>query len=216
MAAALRRLSTVPARFPLAFGVGISAAKTGLADYIAQTHLEKRERLDLRRSAVFLAWGAFYLGGVQYFVYVHVFSRVLFPSAAAFVAKPFSARLADRAGQLVVVKQVALDQFVHHPFVLFPCFYVVKEFIEAGALKAETVQVALAKYRSNMWEDCKVCWSTWVPAFLVNFSVCPLWGRIPFVATVSMGFMVYFSYLRGGRQTLRSAQQPQRVEVEGS
>jgi hypothetical protein len=213
--AALQRLALVPVRHPLAFGVGISAAKTSLGDYIAQIHLEKKQHLDLRRSAVFFAWGAFYLGGVQYFVYSVLFPRVLFPSAASFVAKPVSQRLADRAGQLVVLKQVVLDQFVHHPFMLFPCFYVVKEFIEVGAMKAGTMQDALGKYRANIWEDCKVCWSTWVPAFLFNFSVCPLWGRVPFVATVSMGFTVYFSYLRGGRQALPIEPHPDCIHEKG-
>ena len=50
----------------------------------------------------------------------------------------------------------------------------------------------------NMREDCIVCWTTWIPAFLVNFSVMPMWGRVPFVAAVSFGFTTYFSFLRGG------------------
>ena len=58
----------------------------------------------------------------------------------------------------------------------------------------------MSKYRNNVWEDCKICWQTWVPAFLFNFSVCPLWARIPFVACVSLGFTTYFSFLRGRPQ----------------
>ena len=56
--------------------------------------------------------------------------------AARFVALPWREKLACRAGQLDVLKQVGLDQFIHHPFMLFPCFYLVKETIEkpdAGA-----------------------------------------------------------------------------------
>ena len=49
-----------------------------------------------------------------------------------------------------------------------------------------------------MREDCIVCWTTWIPAFLVNFSVMPMWGRVPFVAAVSFAFTTYFSFLRGG------------------
>ena len=55
---------------------------------------------------------------------------------------------------------------------------------------------------SAVAEDLRVCWCTWIPAFLFNFSVCPLWARIPFVATVSMGFTTYFSFLRGRPQEL--------------
>lgn len=201
-----RRLVSYPVQYPLRFGVVVSCGKTGFADYIAQMKVEQRSQLDYRRSAVFLAWGALYLGGVQYFIYVHLFSRILFPSAASFVAKPLTARMADRAGQAIVLQQVALDQFVHHPFMLFPCFYCVKEFIEQGTIRASLLTVALKKWRANFWEDCQVCWSTWIPAFLVNFSFCPIWARIPFVATVSMGFTVYFSYLRGDKQALKATQ----------
>ena len=45
----------------------------------------------------------------------------MFPSAARFVAQPLRERLRDRAGQWTVAQQVVLDQFVHHPFAVFPC-----------------------------------------------------------------------------------------------
>ena len=133
---------------------------------------------------------------------MHLFSRVLFPSVAGFVAKPLRARLADREGMVNVLKQVGLDQFIHHPFVLFPAFYCVKEFIERGTLAGDAVPTALQKYRKNCAEDCKICWQVWIPAFLVNFSICPLWMRVPFVAGVSFGFTTYFSFLRGAPQKL--------------
>ena len=135
-------------------------------------------------------------------MYVHLFSRVLFPSAAAFVAKPLQERLRDRVGQITVVKQVALDQLVHHPFVLFPAFYCVKETIEDGRLGWKQLESARGKYVANVQEDCLVCWKTWVPAFLFNFSVMPIWLRVPFVAVVSFGFTTYFSFLRGKPQPL--------------
>ena len=198
----LSRISNIPRRHPLAFGIGLSAIKTSAADAMAQLWIEKRDQLDRRRTFVFGAWGALYLGGVQYFVYVHLFSRVLFPSAATFVAKPLSERLRDRVGQVVVLKQVALDQFIHHPFILFPAFYCVKEFIEGGALGFSQCELALNKYQQNFREDCMVCWRTWVPTFLINFSVCPIWARVPFVAVVSLGYMTYWSFLRGSPQPL--------------
>ena len=206
--------AALPRTRPFASGVAISCVKTVAADAMAQIYIERREKLDRRRSAIFAAWGACYLGGVQYFIYVHLFARVLFPSAAAFVAKPVVERLADRAGQMVVLKQVALDQFIHHPFVLFPAFYCVKEGIEQGIVSAATARTAIAKYRSNMFEDLRVCWTTWIPAFLFNFSVCPLWARVPFVAVVSFGFTSYFSFLRGGPQQLAAADAASRVRDE--
>ena len=202
-------------RFPFAFGVSVSAIKTLAADTVAQ-RLEGRADLDLRRSCIFLLWGAGYLGGVQYFIYSFAFPRVLFPSAAKFVTKPFADRLIDRRGQLDVLKQVALDQFVHHPFVLIPAFYCLKESVESGRWGSEVCRTALAKYAANAADDLKFCWSVWIPSFLFNFSVCPLWARVPFVAVVSFGFTSYFSFLRGGPQQLAAADTASRVRANRS
>ena len=64
----MMRLASIPRRHPFAFGVGVSAVKTVTADTMAQLYLEDAASLDTRRSAIFLAWGALYLGGVQYFI----------------------------------------------------------------------------------------------------------------------------------------------------
>ena len=37
-----------------------------------------------------------------------------------------------------------------------------------------------------------VTWRVWVPVFTINFSICPLWLRVPFVAVVSFGFTMYW------------------------
>merc|ERR1711924_349113 len=88
-----------------------------------------------------------------------LFTQRLFPTASTFVAKPLREKLADTAGQKVVVAQVGLDQFIHHPFILFPAFYQLKEFIEGG-----TPEAGFRKYMNNIAQDCKVCWACWVPA----------------------------------------------------
>ena len=104
---------------------------------------------------------------------------------------------ADFVAQRVV--EGRLDQFIHHPFMLFPCFYLVKETIEKPDAGAAAIwSEGRRKQLQNVREDCIVCWTTWIPAFLVNFSVMPMWGRVPFVAAVSFGFTTYFSFLRGG------------------
>ena len=217
-------LLDLPRRRPFAFGVTVSAVKTAAADYIAQTVIERREQLDRRRSLLFFLWGAGYLGGVQYFVYVHLFTRLLFPSAAAFAAKPLRAKLADPAGIRTMLSQVGLDQFVHHPFVLFPCFYTVKEFVQSGGgggggggggppSPERIVASAMRKYQQNLREDCLVCWKIWVPTFVVNFSFCPIWARVPFVAVVSFGFMTYWSLLRG--EPIRDEGEPVDVSEPG-
>ena len=203
----LPRLLLLPRRFPISFGVSVSAAKTVAADAFAQTRLEGRSlhELDLRRTGIFFVWGSCYLGGVQYFIYNILFPRFLFPSVGSFIAKPLAQRLADRNGMLTVAKQVWLDQVVHHPLVLFPAFYCVKETIESGGTLqpgSAVVRDALQKYRANFVDDLKVCWGVWIPSFFFNFTICPLWMRVPFVAVVSFGFTSYFSFMRGSPQQL--------------
>eukprot|EP00439_Symbiodinium_sp_Y106_P017879 s2608_g2.t1 len=119
-------------KHPFLFGVAVSALKTSASDLMAQKVVERREEVDWRRNFIFFTWGLMYLGGVQYFIYVHLFARRWFPMAEAFAAKPWRAKLADRVGQRNVLAQVFFDQFVHHPFLLYPAFYQVKELIEGG------------------------------------------------------------------------------------
>eukprot|EP00930_Biecheleria_cincta_P091310 TRINITY_DN80851_c0_g1_i1.p1 TRINITY_DN80851_c0_g1~~TRINITY_DN80851_c0_g1_i1.p1 ORF type:complete len:213 (+),score=33.65 TRINITY_DN80851_c0_g1_i1:39-677(+) len=184
---------------PVLFGCGISAVKTSTSDFITQRYVENKDFVDIdwRRNFLFFAWGCGWLGGVQYFLHVHLFTKVLFPSAPAFVAKPLRAKLADRAGQLAVLGQVSIDQFIFHPFIVFPVFYQVKEFIEGG--KPED---GLKKCMNNFFVDCQMCWSIWVPTQLFNMSICPLWMRVPFTAAVSFGFTMLLSYVRGAPQSL--------------
>ena len=94
---------------------------------------------------------------------------------------------------------------MHAPFACFNLIETIRHRIKARQELVETSEInpsaALEKYRANMMEDLRVCWSTWVPAFLFNFSVCPLWARVPFVAVISFGFTTYFSFLRGAPQS---------------
>jgi hypothetical protein len=39
-----------------------------------------------------------------------------------------------------------------------------------------------------------------MPAFIINFSFMPMWGRIPFVASVSLGWTMLLSIMRGAPQ----------------
>ena len=93
---------------PIKFGCVFSCAKTSFSDWLVQTQVEKRERIDWKRNLTFASFGFFYLGGVQYFLYVPVFSR-LFPGAAAFAKAPLAAKLKDTVGQRNMVVQVVID-----------------------------------------------------------------------------------------------------------
>ena len=94
---AFSRLLSIPKKYPLAFGIVFSGCKTSFSDLLVQKVVEQREKVDWKRNAAFAAFGFIYLGGIQYTLYVPVFSR-LFPGAAAFAAKPLRAKLKDTKG----------------------------------------------------------------------------------------------------------------------
>ena len=99
------RLISIPTKHPLAFGVAISTTKTSVSDLLVQKVVEQKENVDWRRNAAFAAFGCFYLGGVQYALYVPIFGR-MFPGAAAFAAKGIREKARDVKGMMTLGAQV--------------------------------------------------------------------------------------------------------------
>ncbi len=70
MAALMRRqLSAANAavkRRPLVTAVAVTAAKAALADLMVQVLVERRAKVDMRRTALFGSFGALYQGYFQY------------------------------------------------------------------------------------------------------------------------------------------------------
>lgn len=178
---------------PFKFGVAFSCFKTSASDLLVQKVVEKRENIDWRRNTAFATFGFFYLGGVQYFLYVPFFSR-LFPGAASFAAKPVAEKLRDASGLRALVAQVFLDQAVHHPLMYFPVFYMMKDFVVSN--NPDPFQ-ALNEYKSNMKEDLIALWKVWVPSTIFNFAFLPMWARIPWVASTSLIWTCILSAMRG-------------------
>lgn len=184
----------IPAKYPFAFGVGLSCVKTSFSDLLVQKVVERREEIDWKRNAAFAAFGFFYLGGVQYTLYVPVFTR-LFPHAAKFAAKPLRAKIRDLKGMAQLAGQVFLDQCVHHPLMYFPAFYITKDLVMSDSFD---IGKSLSNCRANLKEDLVALWKIWVPAMIINFSFMPMYARIPFVAGVSLLWTCILSSMRGG------------------
>ena len=72
-------IGTFDSRHPILFGATVSAIKTGFSDWFVQRYLEKKspEEISWKRVSMFTLFGWIYLGYVQYFVYVPIFSRVV-------------------------------------------------------------------------------------------------------------------------------------------
>mmetsp|Transcript_23206 Transcript_23206/g.34548 ORF Transcript_23206/g.34548 Transcript_23206/m.34548 type:complete len:427 (-) Transcript_23206:433-1713(-) len=196
MSAAWQNIKRVPVRYPFAFGVGISTVKTSASDLLVQKVVENKTEIDWRRNLAFCTFGCFYLGGVQYAIYVPIFGR-MFPNAASFAAKSLKQKLKDTKGQIALLSQVFLDQCVHHPLLYFPVFYMTKEVVTCRD-GSPNFTAALSQYRENMVDDLKALWKIWVPATFVNFAIMPMWARIPTVAATSMVWTCILSAMRGG------------------
>jgi hypothetical protein len=139
---------------PFAFGMGYSLFKTSGCDLMVQKVVEKRESIDWNRNLAFASFGLFYLGGVQYLLYVPIFSRI-FPNAASFAGKTLAEKAADPAGVRNVLYQVFLDQFVHHPLMYFPVFYMIKDFVTSDSPNPVR---AVNEYAGNVKEDLIALW----------------------------------------------------------
>ena len=158
------RLLTFAREQPYKTNIIIATVKTAICDLIVQTQIEKREKVDWQRNAVFAAFGFAYLGCAQWFVYVDVFKR-LFPGMAVFAGQSLREKLANRAGLRALAGQVAFDNFVHYTFIYFPIFYIFKELIQGQPNNdmGTTVSNALAKYKTNCVEDNLKMWMLWIP-----------------------------------------------------
>ena len=150
------RIKTVPKAYPFAFGLVISGFKTSFSDLLVQKVIEQKEwkQVDWKRNAAFATFGFFYLGGVQYMIYVPLFGR-LFPNAASFAAKPIRDKVKDVRGIFSCLGQVFLDQCVHHPLMYFPVFYCTRELVMR---EKPDLMRCLQEYRGNMKEDLIALW----------------------------------------------------------
>ena len=147
--------------------------------------------------------------GRQYWLQVRAFGR-WFPNAAEFAAKPLQAKLCDRAGQLMVLKQVFIDLFVNHPLTYFPSFYFLQQSLRTGSPHGWA-----ERYTCNLQDDLWALWRFWIPVQIVNFSCCPLTMRIPFVATLSLAWTCILSCMRGSdRSVIVAAPSSGRAHVD--
>lgn len=191
----LKRLAALPETRPFLFGAGVTCVKTAAADALTQTAGLGRSwhEIDLQRLGVFAFYGALYLGGVQYVLFMRVYPKLL-PLASSFAAKGLRGKLSDGRGFASVIAQVALDQGLHWPLSAIPCFYLFK-----GIGEGEGVGASMRALRRNWTSDILACWAFWLPADALSFGVLPLHWQVPFAAAVSFVYTAFVSFRRGER-----------------
>ena len=180
------------------FQVAVSTVKTSVADIMTQMAVEGKsfDQIDWKRNAVFIVFGAGYLGCFQWYLQVTKF-RSWFPGMDRFANASFAEKLKDKEGLASAAKQVIFDLFIHLPFMYFPCFYTVKELVQGNSYNpVDWVINGCSKYANNFVTDNTKLLMLWGPADIILFSV-PMYLRMPLRHIVSLGWTSYLSFLRG-------------------
>lgn len=188
-------------RYPLTLAIGVATVKTAAADILVQKQAEQREHLDVRRLALFTAFGACYFGAFQYFLYVRCFSWWF--DAARLSKMSLRAIMAEGgATRANWFKQMGFDLFLHgHLF--FPLYYTFKLSITGtpslmeGRPLPEIATAAFAKYRENARDDWIAFWQVWVPGDIIVFGLVPMWARLPVNNAISFLYVLVLSFMRG-------------------
>lgn len=171
---------------PIAFSVGITGFKAGLADFLVQLYrVPAKEPFSYRRLATFALTGAVYQGLFQYWLFNVVF-------VAWFPGHTLRATM-----QKVLAANLLAD-----PVFFFPFFYLLHEALARSpgkVFRIDTVSAALGKYYNNCLIDWRNSWSIWLPGHAVTYGVMPPHLRMPWIAAVSFGYIALLSVTRGSK-----------------
>mmetsp|Transcript_91 Transcript_91/g.151 ORF Transcript_91/g.151 Transcript_91/m.151 type:complete len:108 (-) Transcript_91:119-442(-) len=93
-----------------------------------------------------------------------------------------------------------LDQFVHLPFVAFPCLYLIKEAFMPTKADLEggkgLMQRSSEKYMREARDVNIALWKFWIPATTVGFAFIPTHWRIPYNSALSLAWTIILSSLQ--------------------
>lgn len=171
-------------RHPLFVSLVGNTIKTASADIITQKYLENKKEIDLQRLTVFTSFGCIYLGGWQYYLFNNLFVKCQRLMTVA-KYKPVS-----QSAMLTF-----LDLGVHTPLMYYPSFYLIK-----GSLENQSMNTVVQTYNENIKKDMIAIWQVWFPAQMINFTFVPLHLRMPFVTSVSFGWTIILSLMRGNKK----------------
>lgn len=192
-------IRTFPKRHPFLTNLILSVTGYSLADYIVQRSEEKE--IDRKRILSFACFG-FVQGCVAWTAFVKVFSK-LTPGSVRFSNLSLAEKLTNRQGQIDVIKQTILDNFVYTPLIFFPIFYSCKSCIQSehgehGDL-CSRLREAVGQYYDNLVDDNVASCKIWLWGDLLIFTV-PAWMRMPVFQGVNFGFSVVLSHMRGSSE----------------
>ncbi|KAL7560057.1 hypothetical protein ACA910_016119 [Epithemia clementina (nom. ined.)] len=205
----MSRLMAFPKDQPFIFQLLVATGKTQAADLVVQVVAEGRslDQVDWKRNAIFIVFGATYLGGFQYWLMVNKY-RQWFPTMDRFGKLSLAEKLKDTAGIMDAGKMVLFDIFVHLPILYFPSYYTVKEFISGTSWNpVDWARDGVAKYIKNSKQDLTAMVRLWGPSDCVQFAL-PTHIRMPFRHLVSFFWTAYVSFTRGSIDKKQPARAP--------
>jgi len=132
------------------------------------------QKFDLRRTAAFLIYGAFYQGIALEYSYNHIYPR-LFGNGADIVS---------------VLKKVSFDMCFQSPLFTMPVAYISKAFVFGYSFRE-----AIRRYVDDIMNHGLMVkyYLLWVPVMFFAFGVVPDHLRVTFCAGVSFFWMILLS-----------------------
>mmetsp|Transcript_27044 Transcript_27044/g.52659 ORF Transcript_27044/g.52659 Transcript_27044/m.52659 type:complete len:219 (-) Transcript_27044:260-916(-) len=139
----------------------------------AETKFCRDMSIDWRRTAGLTTFGFIHYGGACKWLYLW-YDRLLGTAPT----------LRNAAAKMV------FDVYVHSPFLLVPCFYII-----TGSVKGQTPTQISEQLRSEWLEASLGTALLWTPMCFVNFYVVPQHSRILVVSFVSFAHKTWLSWL---------------------
>ena len=201
MAGAYRLARSASQASPTGFAMAVGFTKMSSGDLCAQA-IEGRVEVDWKRTWAFAAFGLVVNGMVQHNVFTRLMPR-LFPSAHAFGGEPVQAKLRNPIGLLHCVWMTIVYEVTFTPFMIFPAFYLAKEYIQGDGDACRALRAA----RNNAMEDNIQSMCIFMPCNLVNFSIVPPQLRAPIATLAGAVWAVLLSLARGAGTPQRPSHQ---------
>ena len=159
-----------------------------IGDSATQLYIEKKDRLDLRRTLCFTTFGFIMGAGPIYAWMGHLMPRVVAPRLKSTAAKCAAFAFGDIC--------------LFMPFCYFPVFYALREFIyhgddEANASAGDLVGSAMRKLKSNFVDDMKSATMVMLPQDVLMQTLVPPHMRVPFISLTGLVWVYLLSSSRG-------------------
>ena len=161
-----------------------------IGDSATQLYIEKKERLDLRRTLCFTTFGFIMGAGPIYAWMGHLMPKIVAPRLNSTAAKCAAFAFGDIC--------------LFMPLCYFPVFYSLREFIYHGDGEGanapgagELVSSAMRKLKAGFVDDMKAATMVMLPQDVLMQTLIPPHMRVPFISLTGLVWVYLLSSSRG-------------------